>query len=52
MISDVKLAEGFRRKTHMVGGGHTTDTPAALTHSSVVSKESVCVALTIATLND
>ena len=36
----------------MVAGGHTTDTPAALTYASVVSRGSVRIALTIAALND
>ena len=36
----------------MVAGGHTTEAPATLTYSSVVSRDSVCIALTIAALND
>ena len=36
----------------MVAGGHTTETPAVLTYSSVVSRDSVSIALTIAALND
>ena len=36
----------------MVAGGHTTETPAALTYASVVSRDSVRIALTIAALND
>ena len=36
----------------MVAGGHTTDTPAAMTNASVVSRNSVRIALTIAALND
>ena len=52
MIFDVKLGENFRRKARYVAGGHTTDTPSSITYSSVVSRESVRIALTIAALND
>jgi hypothetical protein len=52
MIFDVKMGENFRRKARMVAGGHTTDVPAVLTYSSVVSRDSVRVAFTIAALND
>jgi hypothetical protein len=51
MIFDIKM-EDFRRKERFVAGGHTTDTPHAMTYSSVVSRESVRVALTLAALND
>ena len=52
MIFDIKLGENFRRKARYVGGGHTTDTPSSLTYSSVVSRDSVRICLTIAALND
>ena len=52
MIFDVKMGENFRRKARMVAGGHTTDVPAVLTYSSVVSRDSVRIAFTIAALND
>jgi hypothetical protein len=51
MIFDVKM-EDFRRKARLVAGGHTTDTPHAMTYASVVSREPVTVALTLAALND
>jgi hypothetical protein len=51
MIFDVKM-ENFRRKARFVAGGHMTETPAAATYASVVSRESVRIALTIAALND
>jgi hypothetical protein len=51
MIFDVKM-EDFRRKARFVVGGHTTDTPHAMTYESVVSRESVRIALTLAALND
>ena len=52
MIFDVKLSENFRRKARLVGGGHTTNAPASITYSSVVSRDSVKIALTIAALDD
>ena len=51
MIFDIKLGENFRRKARLVGGGHKTVTPASITYSSVVSRDSVRIALTIAALN-
>jgi Reverse transcriptase (RNA-dependent DNA polymerase). len=51
-IFDVKMGENFRRKARMVAGGHVTETPSTLTYSSVVSRDSVRIALTIAALND
>src|SRR4029079_6717373 len=51
MIFDVKL-DGFRRKARLVAGGHMTEAPAVLTYSSVVSRESVRIALMLAALND
>ena len=52
IIFNVKMGENFRRKARMVAGGHTTEAPATLTYSSVVSRDSVRIALTIAALND
>ena len=52
IVFDVKMGENFRRKARMVAGGHVTETPATLTYSSVVSRDSVRIALTIAALND
>ena len=51
MIFDVKIGENFHRKARLVAGGHTTDAPATLTYLSVVSRDSVRIALTIAVLN-
>ena len=51
MIFDVNMGENFRRKARMVAGGHMTTSPSSLTYSSVVSRESVRIALTIAALN-
>jgi hypothetical protein len=50
MMFDVKM-EDFRRKAWFVVGGHTTDTPYAMTYASVVSRESVRISLTLAALN-
>jgi hypothetical protein len=50
LIFDVKM--DFTRKTRLVAGGHVTQPPAVLTYASVVSRESVRIALLIAALND
>jgi hypothetical protein len=52
LIFDVKLGENFRRKARLVAGGHQTVTPPTLTYSSVVSRDSVRIALTVAALNE
>ena len=52
MIFNIKFRENFRHKARLVAGGHMTDTPNTLTYSSVVSRDSVRIALTIAALND
>ena len=52
MIFDVKFGENFQCKGRLVAGGHMTDTPNTLTYSSVVSRDSVHIALTIAALNE
>ena len=44
--------EDFRQKYRYVAGGHATVTPLTLTYASVVSQESVRIALTLSTLND
>ncbi len=51
MIFDVKM-EDFRQKARLVAGGHLTKAPATITYASVVSRETVCLALTFASLND
>jgi len=51
MIFDVNMGENFRRKARLVADGHKTDSPATITYSSVVSRDSVRIALTIAALN-
>ena len=44
--------EDFRRKARFVAGGHMTEAPSAITYASVVSRETVRIALTLAALND
>jgi hypothetical protein len=51
MIFDVKM-EDFRRKSRCVAGGHITDTTHEMTYASVVSRETVRIALTLAALNE
>ena len=51
MIFDVKIGENFRRKGRLVAGGHTTEAPATLAYSSVISRDSVRIILIIAALN-
>lgn len=51
LIFDIKM-DNFARKARMVAGGHTTETPSSLTYASVVSRDSVRIALTMAALND
>ena len=51
LIFDVKM-EDFRRKARLVAGGHMTETPKCMTYSSVVGRETVHIALTIAALNE
>ena len=51
LIFDVKM-EDFRRKARYVAPGNRTEAPSTLTYASVVSTESVRIALTVADLND
>ncbi|KAL7474714.1 hypothetical protein ACHAW6_000673 [Cyclotella cf. meneghiniana] len=51
MIFDVKM-EDFCRKARLVVGGHMTKAPATLTYASVMSQETMRIALLIAALND
>jgi hypothetical protein len=51
MIFDVKM-EDFCRNAQLVAGGNATDAPHVMNYASVVSRESVRIALTLAALND
>jgi hypothetical protein len=46
------MGENFRRKARLVANGNETETPASLTYSSVVSRDSVRIALLLASLNE
>ena len=52
LVFDIKLSENFRRKARYVADGHRTGVPAAITYSTVVSRDSVRIILLIAALND
>jgi len=51
MIFDIKMNGSFTRKARLVADGHKTKPPTSITYSSVVSRDSVRIALTIASLN-
>lgn len=51
LIFDIKI-DGLKRKARLVAGGHMVEAPAVMTYASVVSRETVRVALTVAALND
>ena len=51
-IFDVKMGKNYRRKARFVADGHKTKTPAEITYLSVVSRDLVWIALTIAELNN
>jgi Reverse transcriptase (RNA-dependent DNA polymerase) len=51
LVFDVKF-DGFKFKSRMVAGGHMVDTPPFLTYASVVSRDSVRIALLMAALHD
>ena len=48
----VKMSKNFRRKAGFVAGGHMTQTPDGITHSSVVSRVSVRLCFLLAALNN
>jgi hypothetical protein len=50
MVFDIKM--DFTRKARYVAGGNTTEPPTENTYSSVVSRESVRIALLVAALNN
>ena len=50
LVYDIKL-DGFCRKARLVAGGHMTKAPAVVMYASVVSRETMHIALTIAALN-
>jgi hypothetical protein len=50
MVFDIKM-EDFKRKAQLVTDGDKTKAPATITHASVVSRETVRIALMLAALN-
>jgi hypothetical protein len=50
MIFNIKM-EDFQRKARLVAGGHMTKAPATIPYASVVSRETVRIALLMAALN-
>ena len=52
IIFDVKMGENSLRKARFVADGYKTESPSSITYSTVVSRDSVCICLTIAVLND
>ena len=51
IIFDVKMGNNFRYKSHLLAGGHTTEAPLSMKYSSVVSCDSIRIALEIVALN-
>ena len=51
MIFDMKM-DDFQQKAQLVAGGHLTQAPVTITYASVVSRETVHLALTFSSLND
>ena len=51
MIFDVKMDGSFTRKARLVADDHKTAPPTSMTYSSNVSRDSVRIALTVASLN-
>ena len=50
MIFEIKM--DLTRKARLVARGHMTDPPNESTYSSVVSRDSIRIAFTLAVLND
>ena len=51
MIFDVKLGENLQRKARFVADKHKLESPASMTYSTVVSRDSVHILLMVAALN-
>ena len=49
MIFDIEM--DFTRKARMVAGGHVMDVPENITYASVVSRETIRVALLLSLLS-
>ena len=51
MIFYINMDFTFTRKARLVADGHKTEAPALITYSSVVSRDSVRINLTVASMN-
>ena len=51
MIVDIKMDGRFTRKACYVAGVHITDPPSSITYSSIMSRDSIIIAFTLAALN-
>ena len=51
IIFDIKKGQNFRKKARIVAGGYQTISLTTLTYSSIVSRDSVRIALILAALN-
>ena len=51
MVFDVKM-EDFCHKARLVAGSHVTKAPATITYASILTRESIWLALMITALND
>ena len=51
LVNDINM-EDFQRKARSAADGHMTSPPAYVTYASVVSRESVPIALTLVALNN
>ena len=52
LIFDRKLSDNISRKERLVANRHLVETPASITYSTVVSRDSVRILLLAAALND
>ena len=52
MIFNIKMDGDFARKSCFVEGGQNTNPPSSITYSSVVSRDSVRIALMLEALHD
>ena len=51
VVFDIKM-EDFRQKARLVAGGHMTEALATIMYTSIMSRETVRIALMIAALGD
>ena len=51
LIFEIKLSENFRRKARFVADGHKHPVKSSLSYSTVVSRDSMCIASLLAALN-